>query len=60
MTTGKLFDERPVMPEPGDDFTMPDGTVVKVSSTAQDHTGIRVNEITVWRPWDDAPADPPR
>lgn len=44
----------PLHPEPGESVVMPDGQVVDVASSAQDHTGYRVNGLYLWR----AP-DPP-
>lgn len=54
MTADRL-PERP-HPEVGDLFTMPDGSEVVVNSWAQDHTGVRVNEVPVW----DSPPPPLR
>lgn len=44
-----LFPDPPELPQGGHKFRMPDGTVVRVQSSARDHTGLRVNGIYVWR-----------
>lgn len=48
-TPEPLFRDPLELPEPGHKFRMPDGSDVVVSSAAQDHTGVRVNGVYVYR-----------
>lgn len=44
----KPSEEKPRQPEPGEEFTMPDGTDVIVKSSGENHVGIHVNGVYVW------------
>lgn len=48
-TAEPLFRDPLELPEPGHRFRMPDGSSVVVRSAAQDHTGVRVNDVYVYR-----------